>query len=378
MKLFAKIRQVTSNGSAPEAQRPGHSSSTAQTERIQNTLSSKRQAPLLVESDSDSEEAPVVATRRQLPAVPSHFDNTIMEESEASSQPDVEQGAIHQNAIVPRNVSTSPPKVETTSSEETAYKEMRGGSIPNPETLVMGQLIQWRFAAEEGSLMVHIPAVLGALGLMMTTPMPLLTRDDFFADFSVGHAIVALYVFVLGIIICIIEGRFSCVRNPLGSRAQLRNIVVRHCNLLRLQWGRGLLYVMAGVLNMAHDMLYCYISGGFMVFLGLMAIMVGYRAAKNLSTLRKSLSNEQFLWMKFLKHDVDGDGFLNSSEFASFIWDLGLEFDDLYTLKAFTTIDTDHDGRVSFREFMRWWSQIRVDGIHRGPSSVPHDGVRSH
>jgi Ca2+-binding EF-hand superfamily protein len=121
--------------------------------------------------------------------------------------------------------------------------------------------------------------------------------------------------------------------------------------------------MVAGLLNMAHEMTMCYIAGGVMMGIGVIAVITGSRANKNLATLRKSLSDDEFLWLEFLKHDKDRDGYLNPSEFAQFIWDLGLEFDDLYTLKAFTTIDTDHDQKIAYREFVRWWSQVRLNHI---------------
>ena len=105
----------------------------------------------------------------------------------------------------------------------------------------------------------------------------------------------------------------------------------------------------------------CFISGSVMVAIGLIAITSGLRAYQNLLTLRQSLADEEFVWHEFIKHDVDHDGYLNPSEFAQFIWDLGLEFDDLYTLKAFNTIDANHDRKITFRQFMRWWCQVRLN-----------------
>ena len=98
-----------------------------------------------------------------------------------------------------------------------------------------------------------------------------------------------------------------------------------------------------------------------MMAFGIIATMSGLHAYHNLSTLRQSLSDENFLLMEFMKHDENHDGFLNSSEFAQFICDLGLEFDDLYTLKAFNTIDANHDKLINFRQFARWWHQVRLN-----------------
>lgn len=249
-----------------------------------------------------------------------------------------------------------PPAASDDGSAAAFVRIMQAGPLPNPETLVMGQLIQWKFAAEEGSMALRIPAVLGALALMVTALYPFVLESSNLT--KPGHVIISYFVLGQGLVICIIDGRSNYARDPLGSRAKLRNFVMRHLNVLRLVWGRGLLYGAAGLLNMAHEITVCTISGAFMVGLGIIAMISGYHASKNLNTLRKSLSDDTFLWMEFLKH-ANG-GFLNPSEFAQFIWDLGLEVDDLFTLKAFNTIDVDHDNKITFREFSRWWSQVRL------------------
>jgi Ca2+-binding EF-hand superfamily protein len=71
------------------------------------------------------------------------------------------------------------------------------------------------------------------------------------------------------------------------------------------------------------------------------------------------------LWFDFNKQDHDGDGLLNPTEFAHFIWDLGLEFDDVYTLKAFNMIDKDRDRKITFEEFRVWWMKSSFQAAPR-------------
>ena len=257
----------------------------------------------------------------------------------------------HSQKLVRLSRSTSPE------SEEDLAR-MQQGPLPNPEPLVIAQLIQWKFAAEEGSVTLRIPAVLGSIFLMLSTVLPYLFLASFF---TAGHMILSIFVVSHGLLICIIDGRSNFTRDPLGSRAKFRNFATRHLNVLRMVWGRGILYVLVGIVNMAHELYICYISGSIMVLIGLIAMFTGVRAYRNLLTLRRALTDENFLWLEFIKHDVGHHGYLNPSEFAQFISDLGLEFDDLYTLKAFNTIDSNHDQRVTFREFELWWSQVRLN-----------------
>jgi hypothetical protein len=375
MGLFGKNTSSASQYVVPVQGRAGaNSGGTAETELARKCFSSK-QAPLLIEHQTNntdegrSSNAMLVQQSNIEHREPIAIDDTspalnpVTDEIRTIPQPLSNKHPDPELGVLTLTNQGTPPhevKISPANSDDTAFYEMQVGSLPNPETLVMGQLIQWKFAAEEGSIALRIPAILGALGIMVTTVAPLITAVEFF---TASHVIVAFLVFQLTVIICIIDGRFNYGRDPLGSRAKLRNLVTRHFNVFRLVWGRGILYMAAGLLNMAHEMTMCYITGGAMMGIGVIAVITGSRASKNLATLRKSLSDDEFLWLEFLKHDIDRDGYLNPSEFAQFIWDLGLEFDDLYTLKAFTTIDTDHDQKIAYREFVRWWSQVRLNHI---------------
>lgn len=391
MRLFSTKRQ----------EHPEKSVSTAETQQARNTLTSKKQ-PLLADDNGDpvrNEQVRLALNKKQTHLVENSYSSSDVdippswgekvgpvqlrdewgfETDKESREPDPELGAIvalhggedrtaQRSAEVPRNITASSQSAHqqkmvhlqrAVSSDDEAFARMSEGPLPNPETLVMAQLIQWKFAAEEGSLALRIPAVLGAVGLMITTVLPYALEAGFL---TAGHAILSCFVLSHGFLICIIDGRSNYARDPLGSRAKFRNFVTRHLNVLRLVWGRGMLYILVGVVNMAQEVFMCFISGTFMVVIGLIAITSGLRAYQNLMTLRQSLADENFVWLEFIKHDVDHDGYLNPSEFAQFIWDLGLEFDDLYTLKAFNTIDANHDRKITFRQFMRWWSQVRLN-----------------
>jgi hypothetical protein len=391
MRLFGTKRQ----------DHPEKSVSTAETKSARNTLTSKSQ-PLLADEDGGTkgiEQVRLALSKRQSHLVENSYSSSEVdsppswgekvgpvqlrdewgfEADPESREPDPELGAIvplqggefrsaSRSADAPRNMIESSQATHqqnmvqlqnAVSSDDEVFARMKEGPLPNPETLVLAQLIQWKFAAEEGSLALRIPAVLGAVGLMVTTLLPYALETGFL---TAGHAILSCFVLSHGFLICIIDGRSNYARDPLGSRAKLRNFVTRHLNVLRLVWGRGMLYILVGLVNMAHEAFMCFISGSVMVAIGLIAITSGLRAYQNLLTLRQSLADEEFVWHEFIKHDVDHDGYLNPSEFAQFIWDLGLEFDDLYTLKAFNTIDANHDRKITFRQFMRWWCQVRLN-----------------
>lgn len=238
----------------------------------------------------------------------------------------------------------------------------------NPEQLVVGYLLQWKLAAEEGTLWLRTLTFLSALVVLGTSIAPFAMDVDWELPFE--DIILAIYSFVAALIICLLEGRFSCCRSPIGCRAKLRDGIVRHVNVLRLVWGRGWFCLIAGLLRMSMASTMNFYAGVFMSVCGTALIISGTYSSHMLSKLRKSLSNDDFLWLEFSAHDYDNDGMINPSEFATFLAAIGIEFDDVYTLKSFLEIDKNKDQKITYTEFHEWWAHCRFD-TNRGFDAVP-------
>jgi hypothetical protein len=114
-------------------------------------------------------------------------------------------------------------------------------------------------------------------------------------------------------------------------------------------------------MNLTIDFEYVIYTGPALCALGLIAIAAGARASYNLDRMKSSLTDEAYLWGRFDANDIDKDGQIDVNGFAELLWDLGLEFDDVYTFKAFKQIDKDGSGLVSFEDFKRWWIVTQTD-----------------
>lgn len=199
--------------------------------------------------------------------------------------------------------------------------------------------------------------VFGALGLIGTAIAAVVLYPEAWE----AHSLVMTgCVVIMAVFIAVLEGRFLSL-DPLSARAHLRNIMTRNFNILRFLWGRGLLYICAGVLNVAQTWLITMISGGFMIVLGVLTFIIGVRASRKFAALRNSLADESFLLLVFTNYDGDGDGYLKPHEFALLLSSLGMELDDRYTLKAFTAIDTDKNRKISFEELHHWWTSGYIE-----------------
>ena len=247
------------------------------------------------------------------------------------------------------------PSLPSNATDDSGFSLLRVGStLRNPDAFVTSHLVQWKLDAEEGPALLRVLAVLGASGLVVTSILPVYLYEDMI---TIPSVVISVYVLILSTMIFILDGRAFCVRNPLSFRAKLRNLVTSNFNIFTLVWGRAILYMFVGGLQCSKVEFLALCSGGAMIAIGLLAFVVGANASNSLNNLKSSLTDDEFLWAEFNKFDKDKDGMLDPSDFAKFIWGLGLEFDDVYTLKAFTSIDTDRDRLISYVQFRQWWSQ---------------------
>mmetsp|Transcript_18220 Transcript_18220/g.34565 ORF Transcript_18220/g.34565 Transcript_18220/m.34565 type:complete len:356 (-) Transcript_18220:75-1142(-) len=224
-------------------------------------------------------------------------------------------------------------------------------------SLFNGHLMKWKFEAEEGSPFIRIPAFLGALALIVATVIALVMEPESWTAHSIVMSVCILF---MSMFVLILDGRFLA-SNPLSARAHLRNIMTRNFNIFRFLWGRGLLYIAAGILSVAQMWPVNLYAGIYVICVGVVALSVGVHASRKFAALRNSLADESFLLLVFSNYDTDGDGYVSPSEFAILLADLGMELDDRYTLKAFNVIDTDNDRRVSFEEFSHWWASGYIE-----------------
>ena len=73
----------------------------------------------------------------------------------------------------------------------------------------------------------------------------------------------------------------------------------------------------------------------------------------------KDLSTHELaeLRQSFDACDADGDGWIIVAEFAALLHALDQDLSEDECLLAFEMTDGDGDGKISFEEFMGWWTQ---------------------
>jgi Ca2+-binding EF-hand superfamily protein len=86
-------------------------------------------------------------------------------------------------------------------------------------------------------------------------------------------------------------------------------------------------------------------------------VKVGIAAGEHLVKLRASITDEKTLLKAFMRHDENGDGYLQQEEFDSLMLSLGMELNRDELDAIFFQIDVDNDKNIVYDEFRSWWKQ---------------------
>lgn len=128
-----------------------------------------------------------------------------------------------------------------------------------------------------------------------------------------------------------------------------------YCKFLEYTWGRGAFFFFVGSLQFTNFNMLDWAVGGYMMFVGVTAIIAGIAAARSLKLFKFSIKSEADLKQKWDEHDVDGNGTLDVKELAAFIRDAGIDMTTNEIASIFMTLDKNFDDRISYEEFYMWW-----------------------
>lgn len=201
----------------------------------------------------------------------------------------------------------------------------------------------------EGNWSLRFLALLGGLAMIVVSTFSF-----------VGHvlllnwitAIFDIYTFCLGIIIVILEsGR------KLSFFSKLENGLYKNALFLKYVWGRGIIYFVAGSLQLSKRSLVDFVVGAFVCFVGIMYIVVGRQAAKKLANACRSSIKPEQLQMAFAEADKDGTGSLTMDQFQQLTTSLGLDLNKKEVEAAFLQIDYSLTGRLTYESVQMWWNE---------------------
>lgn len=143
-----------------------------------------------------------------------------------------------------------------------------------------------------------------------------------------------------------------------------------YCKFLEYTWGRGALFFFVGSLQVTSFNLLDWAVGGFMMFVGVTAIIAGTMAARNLRLLKFSIANEQDLKAKWEQYDVNGNGQMDVKEMTNFVKEANIDMTRNEIASTFLALDKNFDDTISYEEFYFWWMGEEQKGQNVASMSV--------
>jgi COPI associated protein len=189
------------------------------------------------------------------------------------------------------------------------------------------------------------------LGLISGVALVVASLLEVLVHFFTLHwirVLIDLFLMATGLVLLVLESR------QLNLPELVLSNLYAYALFLKFVWGRGLLLIVAGVLQMGQGGgIVAWIVGAFVLLAGILHVVVGRSASHKLGELRAALS-EQTLHGKFHEANVSGTGSLSSDEFASLCASLGVPLRRGEVEAAFLHVGQDSTA-IAFDRFRSWW-----------------------
>jgi hypothetical protein len=207
----------------------------------------------------------------------------------------------------------------------------------------------------QGNWSLRILALLGGLAMIVVSVLGFISHIFGFAWIS---AIFDVYCMILGIMICILE---SSSKLKFLDRATQK--IIRNAKFLSYLWGRGIVYFVAGSLEVSQREFLDVIVGSYVCFVGILFILIGKRASKKLASVRRTACCAEQMQEYFAMADVDGKGSLTVVQFGELTKSLGLDLNRREVEAAFMELDYSNSGRLTYESIEMWWNQGADDEV---------------
>jgi hypothetical protein len=128
-----------------------------------------------------------------------------------------------------------------------------------------------------------------------------------------------------------------------------------YCKFLEYTWGRGVFFFFVGSLQFTNFNMLDWAVGGYMMFVGITAIIAGLATARDLKLFKFSIKSEADLKQKWEQYDADGNGSLDIKELSVFVRESGVNMTTNEIAATYMTLDKNFDEKLTYEEFYMWW-----------------------
>jgi len=183
---------------------------------------------------------------------------------------------------------------------------------------------------------------------------------------SFAEILVNLYAILIGILTISLEiPNLQCTK-------WAAELVDHNIRVLRFLWGRGLMYMLGGLLILVQvwvesDFLTTAFAviGGYTLVVGMCCYILGLYLQCQLNGIKDQLEDEANIEERFQQCDLDSNGELDSTQFPRFLESFGLHLGHNELVATIRELDVDKNGKISKEEFKQWYSHrlIKLPGI---------------
>ena len=181
------------------------------------------------------------------------------------------------------------------------------------------------------------------------------------------NAVISFYCIIFGMLIVLLELEEENSSGPAESQQQqqqhttviaaVQEGVRFYAKFLEFTWGRGLLYVFVGTLQVANGNLIDWLVGTFMVLVGTTAGISGIQTAHALRRFRMTIKDERDAKAKFRSYDVGNKGYLTLPELQKWLHDAGFTMSTNQGVSAYLAINKNFDDKLLQDEMVEFWEK---------------------
>eukprot|EP00547_Thalassionema_nitzschioides_P007208 CAMPEP_0194222592 /NCGR_PEP_ID=MMETSP0156-20130528/33300_1 /TAXON_ID=33649 /ORGANISM="Thalassionema nitzschioides, Strain L26-B" /LENGTH=232 /DNA_ID=CAMNT_0038953441 /DNA_START=97 /DNA_END=795 /DNA_ORIENTATION=- len=220
-------------------------------------------------------------------------------------------------------------------------------------TFALGQIDQVRLLASQGSISIRLGAILGGVALIVSSVLGFINR---FITFHWVGAILGVYTFGLGCVMILLEGQQGS--HQFALLGDFETSLYKYALFVKFVWGRGILYFVAGTLEMAQagsnpvELL----VGIFVMVVGVAFVIFGRRSAAKLYELRQKRYSPATLQSEFYTAS-EGSSTINVKQFQTLLRNLDVEdLEETEWEAAFFQVEKADRDTITCAEFQRWWN----------------------
>jgi hypothetical protein len=152
-----------------------------------------------------------------------------------------------------------------------------------------------------------------------------------------------------------IFGMFSVMMERKDTNQKVQAIIKQYARLLTNPFGRGIVYLLVGLLILSRAEWLDLLVGGIVMTNSILLLISAKHMSKVFNELHSAKYTESYIMSKFYEFDKDKSGTLDTKELAALCSSLGANLSKNELEVALFVLDADGDGHIAAIEFLRWW-----------------------